>query len=331
MRVLLHGGRRLASPLARMTRRVVARVTLGAALTAAAGFAAYALAGSAKDAKLEVTRFSAGKGLTGEFARCPPGKRVVGGGMLKLERGILRLGGSGPIDGSTPGAPSNPAQAVANTQDGDVAKRWYAGVANPSSRRVDAKALALCSRRSDARIEATRFSVGARSSGHASARCPAGKRAVGGGVIQYSWPDNAILASAPVDASGRGKNTRDGDIAKRWFALVHNYPAHRVRFKVFALCSADSRARIEVARSWAKAGGTGRARARCPSNKRAVGGGVIESHRRFLRVWANGPLDATGVPAKTTDGDVAKQWYGAVENTNPERVRVKVLAICEPR
>ena len=321
----------MAGPLARMTRRVVARLTLGAALTAAAGFAAYALAAPAKDAKLEVTRFSAGKGLTGEFARCPPGKRVVGGGMLKLERGILRAGGSGPLDGSTPGAPSNPAQAVANTGDGDLAKRWYAGYANPSSNRRGAKALAICSRGSDARVEATRFSVGARASGHASATCPAGKRAVGGGVIQYSWPDNAILASAPLDASGRAKNTWDGDVAKRWYALIHNYPNHRVRFKVFALCSADSRARIEVTRTWAKAGGTGRARARCGSNRRALGGGVVESHRRFLRVWASGPLDATGVPAKTTDGDVAKQWYGAVENTNPERVRVKVLAICEPR
>jgi hypothetical protein len=313
-----------------MKRSFVRRAILPAVLAAAVGFAAYALAGPARDAKLEVTRFSADHGLTGAFARCPAGKRVVGGGVLKLERGILRVGGSGPLDGSTPGAPSNPAQAVANTKDGDLAKRWYAGYANPSSNRRGAKALALCSRRSDARVEATGFSVGGRSSGHASARCPAGKRAVGGGVIQHSWPDNAILASAPLDASGKMKNTKDGDVAKRWYALIHNYPAHRVRFKVFALCSADSRARIEATRTWAKAGGKGRTRAKCPSTKRAVGGGVIESHRRFLRVWASGPLDATGVPANTKDGDVARQWYGVVENTNPERVRVTVLAICEP-
>jgi hypothetical protein len=314
-----------------MPGRVVARVTLGAAL-AAVGFAAYALAAPARDAKLEVTRFSADHGLSGAFANCPAGKRAVGGGVLKLGRGVLRVGGSGPLDGSTAGGPSNPAETVANTKDGDVAKRWYAGVANESSRRIAAKALTLCSKSSDARIEATLFSVGARSTGDASARCPAGKRALGGGVVQYSWPDNRVLASGPLDASGAVAKTRDGDVAKRWYARVHNFPAHRVRFKVFALCSADSRATIEATRSSAKGGGTGHAFAKCPATKRALGGGILEPGRLgFLRVRASGPLDATGVPANAEDGDVAKQWYAALENKNPERIRLKVFAICEPR
>jgi hypothetical protein len=314
-----------------MAGGLVARVTLGAALAAAVGFAAYSLAAPARDAKIEVTRFSADHGLTGAFAECPDGRRAVGGGVLKSGRGVLRVGGSGPLDGSAAGGPQNPAETVANTNDGDVAKRWYAGVSNDSSRRIGAKALALCSRGSDARIETTPFSLGGRSTGDASAKCPAGKRAVGGGVVQRSWPDNRVLASAPLDASGKMKYTKDGDVARRWYVAIRNLPAHRVSFKVFALCSADSRARIQATRSWAKAGGTGHARARCPPTKRAVGGGIIESGQLgFLRVRASGPLDATGVSANTRDGDVAKQWYGAVENRNPERVRLKVFAICEP-
>jgi hypothetical protein len=312
----------------------MARVTLGAALAAAVGFAAYALAGPAKDAKVEVTGFSARPVLSGAFVRCPPGTRVVGGGMLKVGRGILRLGGSGPLDGSRAGHPNNPAQAVANTTDGDVAKRWYAGVSNSdSSSPIPAKALAVCSRNSDARIEATPFSLGGQSTGAASARCPAGRRAVGGGVIQRTWPDNRILSSAPLDASGTMRHTRDGDVARQWHVTIHNFPAHRVHFKVFALCSADSRARIEAVRSWAEGGGgVGHARARCGPHKRALGGGIIESgHRGYLRVRASGPLDASGEPAKTKDGDVPKQWQAGVENRNPYHVRVKVLAICEPR
>jgi hypothetical protein len=310
---------------------VVARVALAAALSAAVGFAVYALAAPARDAKLEVTRFSAEPRLTGAFARCPAGRRAVGGGVFELGRGVVRVGGSGPLDGSGAGGPQNPAEAVANTKDGDVAKRWYAGVSNDSSRRIAAKALALCSRASDARIETTPFSLGGRSTGDASAKCAAGKRVVGGGVVQFGWPDNRVLASAPLDASGAMANTRDGDVAKRWYAAIRNLPAHRVRFKVFALCSADSRARIDATRSTVKAGGKGHASAKCPSTKRALGGGIIESGRLgFLRVLASGPLDATGLPANTRDGDVAKQWYGAVENRNPERVRLKVLAICEP-
>ena len=309
---------------------VVTRMTLGVAL--AAGFAAYALAAPAKDTKLEVTSFTAGHALTGAFAECPAGSRVVGGGVFGVEAGVLRVGGSGPLDGSAAGAPSNPADAVANTRDGDVAKRWYAGVSNDSSSSIAAKALALCSEGSDATIEATPFSLEGQSTGGASAKCPAGKRAVGGGVIQRSWPDNRVLASAPLDASGTMADTRDGDVAKQWYAVIRNLPAHRVDFKVFALCSADSRATIEATPSSAEGGGsTGQAFAKCPPTKRALGGGIIESGRLgFLRVLASGPLDATGVAANTEDGEVAEQWYGAVENRNPERVAVKVLAICEP-
>jgi hypothetical protein len=126
------------------------------------------------------------------------------------------------------------------------------------------------------------------------------------------------------------RSTRDGDVAKRWYVAIRNLPAHRVHFKVFALCSADSHATIEAARSWAKAGRVGHARARCPSAKRALGGGIVESGQLgFVRVRASGPLDASGSPANTRDGDVAKQWRGAVENRNSYGVRVKVLAICE--
>jgi hypothetical protein len=128
------------------------------------------------------------------------------------------------------------------------------------------------------------------------------------------------------------RKTWDGDVAKRWYVAIRNLPAHRVHFKVFALCSADSRATIEASQSWAMGGErVGRARARCPGRKRALGGGIIESGELgFVRVRASGPLDATGDPLKIRDGDVAKQWHGAVENRNDYRVRVKVLAICEP-
>jgi hypothetical protein len=297
----------------------------------AVGFAASALAGTARDARIEATRFSAGHGLTGAFARCPAGRRAVGGGVVQLGRRFLYVASSGPLD-ATASPPINPSRAVANTRDGDVAKKWYVGVSNDSSRTVDMKALALCSRTSDARIEATSFRVAGRRTGVASARCPAGRRALGGGLVQSGWPDNRVLASGPLDASGAIANTRDGDVAKQWYAAVHNLPAHRVRFKVIALCSADSRARIEATRFSVRSGGVGDASAKCGAGKRALGGGIIQSGRaRFLRVRASAPLDATGVAANTKDGDRAKRWYAAIENRNPGRVRFKVLAICEPR
>jgi hypothetical protein len=318
--------------LAFTAKWVVTRLILVAALVAAVGFATYALAAPARDATLEVTQFTADRGLNGAFAECPPGSRAVGGGVLDLGGPVIRVGGSGPLDGSAVGGPQIPTEIVANTNDGDVAKRWYAGVSNDSSAETaEVKALALCSRESDATIETTPFWLDGRSTGYASATCPAGKRAVGGGVIQFSWPDNRVLASGPLDASGLMANTRDGDVAKHWYVAIRNLPLKRVQFKVFALCSADSRATIEATPSWAEAASTGDAIANCPPTKRVLGGGIIESGKLgFVRVLASGPLDTTGVAANTEDGDVADRWYGEVENRNPERIRLKVFAICEP-
>jgi hypothetical protein len=310
---------------------VVLRVTLGAGLAAAVGFAAYALAGPARDAKIEVTRFSVDPGLGGAFAKCSAGRRAVGGGVVDSGRPRVYVAASGPLDASVAGGPLNPSEAVANTKDGDAVKRWYAGVSNGSSRRVAVKVLALCSKASDARIEATSFRVAGRRTGDAFAKCPVGRRAVGGGVVQSGFPDDRVLASGPLDASGAIANTRDGDVAKQWYAAVHNLPNHRVRFKVFALCSADSRATIEATRFLVRGGGTGHASAKCPAGKRALGGGLVEAGPpRFVRMLASAPLDATGVPANTKDGDTAKRWYAAMENRNPGRVYFKVFAICEP-
>jgi hypothetical protein len=193
------------------------------------------------------------------------------------------------------------------------------------------KVLALCSAASDATIRATPFSVAARQTGHAIAACPAGERALGGGLVQAGWPDDRILASGPRDASGKVANTRDGDVAKQWYAAVHNLPAHRVGFKVFALCSGDSHGTIDATGFSVPGGRTGRASATCPAGKRLTGGGLVQmGPARFLRELASGPLDGSGSAANTQDGDIAKRWYGLIENRNPGRVGFKALAICEP-
>ena len=44
----------------------------------------------------------------------------------------------------------------------------------------------------------------------------------------------------------------------------------------------------------------------------------------------SGPLDATGLVGNPDDGDLARRWYAAVENRNPDKVNFKVLAVCEP-
>jgi hypothetical protein len=311
-----------------MGGRTGLRIAIGTALAATVGLAAYASADPATDATIRATRLTADQGLAGAFADCPAGRRAVGGGVVSTGSRPVYVAASGPLDGSGAGGPLDPSGSVVNTRNGDLAKRWYAGVSNPSSANAGVKVLAICSAASDATIQATSFSVGARRTGHAIAACPAGKRALGGGLVQEGWPDDRVLASGPRDASGKLASTGDGGVAKQWYAAVHNLPAHRVGFKVFALCSADSHATIEATGLSVPGGRTGHGSAGCPAGKRLLGGGLIQAGPpEFLRELASGPLDASG---GAQDGDIAKRWHAVVENRNPGSVSFKVLAICEP-
>jgi hypothetical protein len=75
---------------------------------------------------------------------------------------------------------------------------------------------------------------------------------------------------------------------------------------------------------------TNEAYAKCPGNKRALGGGVVQSGDPVnLGVRASGPLDETNVTANTQSGDVAKQWYAAVANRGTQPRDLKVFAICQ--
>jgi hypothetical protein len=75
---------------------------------------------------------------------------------------------------------------------------------------------------------------------------------------------------------------------------------------------------------------TNEAYAKCPGNKRALSGGVVQSGDPVnLGVRASGPLDETNVTANTQSGDVAKQWYAAEYNGGTQPKDLKVFAICQ--
>jgi hypothetical protein len=310
-------------------RSALFRMVAGIGIVAALAFPAYAFAGPSSDAVVMATPFAAKRGLTGAYAQCPAGQRVVGGGVLHTASQQVYLGASGPLD-STISPPINPTTAAQSTVNGDVATQWYAGVSNPVSDPAAVKTFALCSASSDATVRVASFSIAGRSTGVITVKCPTGQRALGGGVIQYSWPDNRILASGPLDSSGQLSNTTDGDIATKWYSAVHNWPNHTVQFKAFAICSADSQATIQATPFSVAGNATGGARVRCPDGQRVVGGGIVQGGpAKFIGLRDSGPLDDTGLAANTDDGDLGRRWYATVENRNPHKVNFKVLAVCE--
>jgi hypothetical protein len=196
--------------------------------------------------------------------------------------------------------------------------------------------MAMAASGTDATIEATPFSVEPSKIGEAFAVCPGQQRALGGGVIPTGF-GGQVAASGPLAETKDVANTVSGDIAKRWYAAEVNGSGEKLSVRVFAICSATSDATIEAAPFTVEGAApgpvtnskTGEAYAVCPSDKRALGGGVVQGGPpNALYVRASGPLAETKDAANTVSGDIAKRWYAAVANYSKEPVNLKVFAIC---
>jgi RTX calcium-binding nonapeptide repeat (4 copies) len=169
-------------------------------------------------------------------ATCPSGTRAVGGGVgLVSFRGpsIFSVMVSGPVDDSG---------QTASTESGDVARSWLAEIAVNEYR-----VFALCSAGSDATIEAKVFSVeeAVGLPNGAVAQCPAGKRALGGGVGVTGGGLGSLNTSSPLDETGQTAET--GDVARAWFAFVTNVDGPPTDngtriFRTLAICTADAAA-----------------------------------------------------------------------------------------
>jgi Ca2+-binding RTX toxin-like protein len=188
---------------------------------------------------------------------------------------------------------------------------------------------------SDATIEAKTFTVAQGKVDNASATCPAGKRAVGGGVGfagDTSPTFGYVQQSGPVDETGSITSTESGDVARGWSVSVfNNSGSARSDFRVFAVCSASSDATIVANPFTVQPRSVNGASVDCPSGKRALGGGLDQpgaTNPLFGWVQSSGPVDTTGTTANTDSGDVAEGWYGSVYNFGASARDFHVFAIC---
>jgi hypothetical protein len=197
-----------------------------------------AICAAHSDATIEATRFTTAYRVNTEgVARCGPGERALGGGVLQIgPQAFSLVRASGPTDASG---------SVANTGDGDRPKQWRATVYQADTDGREFKVFAICAPHSQATLETTRFTVSGDERGEARAKCGPGERVLGGGVAPTrpthgTFDQPYVEASGPVEASGRAENTRDGDTAKQWYAAVKNDGDVSRAFKVFAVCSRGS-------------------------------------------------------------------------------------------
>ena len=187
---------------------------------------------------------------------------------------------------------------------------------------------------SDATIVAKAFTVEPGKVGDATVSCPAGKRAVGGGVGQtgQTTPQFGVVqASGPLDETGQTKNTDSGDIARSWSASVYSRATSVTRqYRVYAICSASSDATIEAKALSLADNADGRATTPCPAGSRVVGGGVGLVTRTgpvFGTVKHSGPVDETGAAVNTASGDIARSWETILYNYAGAH-DYRVFAIC---
>jgi hypothetical protein len=254
---------------------------------------------------------------------CPGNQRALGGGIVhEGSLGDLDLRASGPLDDSG---------TMAGTRDGDRPVSWYAAASNFTGTPRNFRLFVVCA---DANVvvETSKFEMPTGEGKQKSVSCRGSRRVVGGGVIQNGTAGGSFVReSGPTDGGGYA-STRDGDVAKAWFAAMHNQGGSSY-FKVFAVCAKGSHAKLQVTKRKLPAEATERdAQVDCPGQQRALGGGLLHSRGLdgYYALTPSGPLDGSGVTANTGAGDKPKIWYAGIENVfGSPKATFKVAAICE--
>jgi Ca2+-binding RTX toxin-like protein len=275
------------------------------------------------DATIQIDPFTAQPNQAEDGqAFCPPGTRVVGGGVTSTEATGSIVQVSGPLDETG---------LTSNLTDGGVGRSWYAKVYNNSPSPNTYVSTAICSSGSDATIQIDSFTVQAFVIEDGQAFCPAGSRVVGGGVTGTEATISQVRVSGPLDETGLTSNLNDGDVGLSWYAKVWNLDmADSNTFVSTAICSPGSDATIRTYPFTVQQDQSGDGQAFCPAGTRVVGGGVTGTGATGSIVQVSGPLDETGLTSNLTDGGVARSWYANVHNYGPGQNTYVSTAICAP-
>lgn len=196
-------------------------------------------------------------------------------------------------------------------------------------------AFAVASPGQDAEIATYDFALLFNNDGGATAFCPNGSVAVGGGVgySSASTPNLGVNVSGPANSSELTSHTRSGDTARVWNSSVYSGTGSEVDLKTFAICSRSSGAKLRVKSFKVGPVKTGGAIVGCPRHQRALGGGIGVGDGPADGVYetSSGPLAGKGGVSAANTGDVARRWFGSVYNGFGVTRRFKVLVVCARR
>jgi hypothetical protein len=289
---------------------------------AGASLAGASAAGAAihDDVHVEIVRHSnVALGAYSEAAVfCPSGERAIGGGVL-TRHFSMSIQADNPLeqDGLT-----------VDTNDGDVPRWWYSAITNNYGPDESIDHYSICSATSDATVEAEAFTGTPGRSG-ATAHCPAGTRAISGGIGTTGSISSGFYAveNQPLAAGATLAGTTSGEVIPDWYAAAANYGGSGVPMKAFAICSAASNATVETASFDANALAAGSAV--CPGSEVATGGGFGATTDTAQGVWlSSAPATGGGDPSLAV-GDAPHGWFGLVDGISGPPSTYRVYALCE--
>jgi hypothetical protein len=258
----------------------------------------------------------------GQTTNCGPG-RALGGGLTGSGDRAGYIEFSGPL---------GPAGTASGTGLGAVPTQWHTNTLISVGNTNELRSLVVCSQNSDATIGGlATLSPAGGGTFAAAMQCPAGTRAVGGGVVTDSTdPDDLTAASGPLDDTGTTAGTVDGDVPRYWYVNVLNGTGSRTYYG-YAICSAASDAVLETTDMPVAANFNAQSQvAHCPAGRRALSGGYgVVNVTPESRLISSVPVDDTGQPGSTAAGDVPRGWFASIENlAGSPAATYKVMAVC---
>jgi hypothetical protein len=204
-------------------------------------FRTYAICSATSDATIESTLINNQAGTQERRVDCTGGTRAIGGGVTTSSAvspmtmtHYPYINRSVPVDSSG---------TLTGTQTGDVPTAWLTS-ASPQNGSLTYHYLAICSAASDATVQVAGFTVvnpPADGSSAATAICPAGQRALSGGVgvDTIAAANYRTQVSGPLDASASPDGTDVGDVARSWYGAARTASGTTTAWRTIAVCATD--------------------------------------------------------------------------------------------
>jgi hypothetical protein len=247
-------------------------------------------------------------------ARCPTGQVATGGGV-----GFVGSLGSG--------ATVIRNQWPASFAGTDTPDAWITTIANLSGAAQNYTAYVICSPTGDSVERRTSFTTSG--DGGNRADCEPGERALSGGLGQQIGPDStALQVSNPLDETNVVAETTDGDVARGWFVSARHSEGIGRMYFTYVVCSASSRATLQVTPFTVNHGQSGQQVVMCPTGERALGGGLGTTGGRLGSMGFSAPVDENGA-ANIVTGSIPRGWFVDVYNITGTTQTYHAYVTCE--